>query len=215
MKIVDLGTRIGTSIDLFLNRGADFFPASRKVIRAADFSQCLGVDIDESCRVDLESRGASFDCLDLSQPDALRKLPKADFYIASKVLHHLGSKEVIDDLVGAMLPKVRRGIWFRLLSFEPDNQTGEGVLREQGLRFGWTEKYTPYLCRDVLSCLSSKDIHAELKPARRIRHTKDERVVPIDADPDKDEYEEVMGHKPQVKLVTPLVVEWDLFIRKK
>jgi hypothetical protein len=113
------------------------------------------------------------------------------------------------------LSKSRQGVWFRLLSFEDDSQTGEGVLLDEDLRFGWSKKYLPYLCKDVVSLVPRDSFNLSLNPARRIRHTNDFRVLPVSADDGKEEYENVMGHKPQIKLVPPVVVEWDLFIERK
>tara|TARA_R110002020_G_scaffold276042_7_gene491276 strand:- start:914 stop:1573 length:660 start_codon:yes stop_codon:yes gene_type:complete len=215
MKVVDLGTRIGSTLSVFLRRGSRFFPAHKKFINEIKFSECLGVDREESCRGDLESAGASFQCLDLSGTEVFEGLPEADFYLASKFLHHLPDKEVVDTLVRTVLTKARRGVWFRLLSFEDDSQTGEGILRSKDLRFGWSSKYPHYLCKDVVSLVSRDSFDLELSPARRIRHTNDFRVLPVSADDDKEEYEPTMGHKPQIKLVPPLVSEWDLFIERK
>ena len=215
MKVVDLGTRIGSTLFLFLQRGGKFFPPHRDFISKIQPSECLGVDMEEVCRDDLESFGASFECCDLSEAASLEELPEADFYLASKFLHHLPATEVMDNLVRAMLSKSRQGVWLRLLSFEDDSQTGEGVLLDEDLRFGWSKKYLPYLCKDVVSLVPRDLFNLSLNPARRIRHTNDFRVLPVSADDDKEEYENVMGHKPQIKLVPPVVAEWDLFIERK
>lgn len=215
MKVVDLGTRIGNTLSVFLHRGSRFFPTHAEFIKEIDFSECLGIDKEESCRGDLESAGASFQCLNLSDPEMFEELPEADFYLASKILHHLPEREVADVLVRTMLSKSRRGIWLRLLSFEDDSQTGEGVLRSENLRFGWSERYFSYLCKDVISLISRDLFDLELSPARRIRHTNDFRVLPESADSKKEEYEDIMEHKSQIKLVPPLVAEWDLFIERK
>jgi len=215
MKVVDLGTRIGNTLSVFLRRGSRFFPTHEKFIKEIEFSECLGIDKEESCRGDLESAGASFQCLNLSDTEMFEELPEADFYLASKILHHLSEKEAADTLVRTVLSKSRRGVWLRLLSFEDDSQTGEGILRSEDLRFGWSAKYLPYLCKDVVSLIPRDLFNLELSPARRIRHTNDFRVLPASADSDEEEYEEVMGHKSQIKLVPPLVAEWDLFIERK
>jgi|TARA_R110002051_G_scaffold305965_2_gene376287 hypothetical protein len=215
MKVVDLGTRIGTTLFSFLQRGGRFFPSRRDFISKIQPSECLGVDREEVCRDDLESFGASFECWDLSKAASLEELPEADFYLASKFLHHLPTAEAMDNLVRAVLSKSRQGVWFRLLSFEDDSQTGEGVLLDEDLRFGWSKKYLPYLCKDVVSLVPRDSFNLSLNPARRIRHTNDFRVLPVSADDGKEEYENVMGHKPQIKLVPPVVVEWDLFIERK
>ena len=163
----------------------------------------------------MEGVGASFQVGDVTSGDLLTTLPEADFYLASKVLHHLPAKEQVDEVVRVMLSKARRGVWLRLLSFEDDTKTGDGVLRKSDLRFGWIEKYTPYLCADAVALVSQNVFDMELKAAKRIRHTNDFRVLPASADSDEEEYEEAMGYKPQIKLVPPLVAEWDLFIGRK
>ena len=215
MKVVDLGTRIGSTLMSFLHRGGKFFPSHRDFISKVQPSDCMGVDKEETCRSDLESLGASFKCWDLSDAASLAELPEADFYLASKVLHHLPSGEEMDNLARVMLEKARLGVWFRLLSFEVDEQTGEGVLLAEDLRFGWSKKYSPYLCKDVVSIVPRDLFNLELNPARRIRHTNDIRVLPVSADDNKEEYEDVMGHKPQIRLAPPVVAEWDLFIERK
>ena len=215
MKVVDLGTRIGTTLSEFLRRGPRFFPTHSDFINKISLSECVGVDKDEVYRADLEGVGASFLALDLSSSEGLDALPEADFYTASKLLHHLPDKGCAEDLLRAVLHKAKRGVWLRLLSFEDDDQTGNGVFRKSGLRFGWMEKYLRYLCKDAVSLISRDVFNIELKAAKRIRHTNDFRVLPVSADSDKEEYEEVMGHKPQTKLVPPVVAEWDLFIGRK
>jgi hypothetical protein len=215
MKVVDLGTRLGSTLMSFLRRGGKFFPTHRDFISKVQTSDCVGVDREEMCRADLESLGASFECWDLSDESSLDKLPEADFYLASKVLHHFPGGTEMDNLVRTVLEKARLGVWIRLLSFESDDQTGEGVLLAEDLRFGWSKKYAPYLCKDVVSLVPRGSFNLELNPAKRIRHTNDFRVLPVSADDDKEEYEEVMGHKPQIRLAPPVVAEWDLFIERK
>lgn len=215
MKVVDLGTRIGGTLSGFLRRGHRFFPSHAKFIRGIQFSDCLGIDELSKYRWDLEELGASFQVMDMSLEESVTALPEADFYLVSKLLHHLSDKDKMDALVSEVLSKARRGVWLRLLSFEDDSETGEGVLRDKDLRFGWSEKYTPYFCKDAVARIPRDVFNIELKPAKRVRHTNDFRVLPTSVNSDDEEYEVVMGHKPQIKLVPPLVAEWDLFIERK
>jgi hypothetical protein len=221
MKVVDLGTSIGQALHEFSRKGPKYFSDDSNFVRDVFstgpelFSGCLGVDKFDKYRADLEGLGASFLVMDLSTEENVLELPEADYYIASKLLHHLGSEEAMERLVRHILCVSRRGVWLRLLSFEDDIESGEGALSKYDLRFGWSCKYTPCSVKTIVSYVDTEEWDLELFPARRLRHTNDFRVLPTTSDPDKEEYEEVMGHKPQHELVPAVVAEWDLFIGKK
>ena len=220
MNVVDLGTNIGQTLNEFSRKYRRFFPKDCPFLddvfeEPVDFSTCLGVDKHEKYRADLEGVGASFEVLDLSDVGCVDMLPESNYYIMSKLLHHLGTLEDAKYLLASVLNKSKRGVWVRALSFESDDQTGEGVLHKHGLRFGWSTKYVPCPIQDLIALIDLATWDLDLLPAKRIRHTNDYRVLPLDSDPDKEEYEEVMGHKPQHKLFPEVVAEWDIFIGKK
>lgn len=219
-NVVDLGTNIGQTLNEFSRKCKKFFPGDSAYLDSLFngpkvFSGCLGVDKEEKYRSDLEGQGASFAALDLSDASTVDSLPAASYYVTSKLLHHLGSLESASYLVNAMLAKASRGVWIRALSFEQDDQTGEGVLNKFGLRFGWANKYTRCPIKNIISLVDLDVWDINLLPAKRIRHTNDYRVLPLDSPADKEEYEEIMGHKPQHQLVPEVVSEWDIFIGKK
>ena len=220
MNVIDLGTNVGQTLNEFSRKYHRFFPKDCPFLdgvfgEPAGFSTCLGVDQHERYRADLEGVGAAFRVLDLSDVGDVDTLPESNYYIMSKLLHHLGTFECAEYLLSTVLDKAKRGVWVRALSFEQDDQTGEGVLHKHGLRFGWSTKYVHCPVQGLISLVDLNTWDINLLPARRIRHTNDYRVLPSGSDPDKEEYEEVMGHKPQHHLFPEVVAEWDIFIGKK
>ena len=220
MNVVDLGTNVGQTLNEFSRKYRRFFPKDCSFLdgvfeEPTGFSSCLGVDQHEKYRADLEGVGASFEVLDLSESSAVDTLPESAYCVMSKVLHHLGTFEAAEYLFSSVLTKAQRGVWVRALSFEQDDQPGEGVLRKYDLRFGWSTKYVHCPIQGLVSLVDLRKWDINLLPAKRIRHTNDYRVLPIGSDPAKEEYEEVMGHKPQHHLFPEVVSEWDIFIGKK
>ena len=220
MNVIDLGTNVGQTLNEFSRKYHRFFPKDCPFLDdvfdgPTGFSTCLGVDRHEKYRADLEGVGATFEVLDLSDAAAVSTLPESNYYIMSKLLHHLGTPEGAEHLLSTVLGKVKRGVWIRALSFEQDDQTGEGALHKHNLRFGWSTKYVHCPIRSLIALIDLNKWDLNLLPAKRIRHTNDHRVLPIGSDPGKEEYEEVMGHKPQHHLFPEVVAEWDIFIGKK
>jgi len=215
MSVVDLGTRFGTSIASFLHKSSTFFP-NQSQLGTPDF-ECIGVDIDEIHRGDLEGRGYRFMCGDLRSHGFRESLPEADFYLVCNLLHHLRSPRDQSDVLCCALEKARRGVWFRAKSFEEDATSGEGVLISEGLRFCWSRDYSSYSISEITALVRETLPEASLRvePAKRIRHTKDKRVVPADTKTDSFFYAAAMGPKVYMELPKPVVCEWDIFVENK
>jgi len=211
LSAVDLGTKFGLSISTFLRKPDKFFPSHIQPM--ADIA-CVGVDIDSTYRGDIEGQGHSFLCGDVLDQGFRESLPQADFYLMCNILHHLGTKEVSDELLRCALRKAQLGVWIRVKSFEEDAVNGEGILLAANLRFCWSRDYSSYSVSELISVIKEMrpDSSLRVEPAKRIRHTKDKRVVPADTELDSFYYDVRMGRKEHMTLPKPVVCEWDIFV---
>jgi hypothetical protein len=216
-RVVDLGTKLGSALTEFRRRADQFFPDLPKLPPG----ECLGVDRNEKYRADVEGQGYLFAGWDLTDSDVLTGLPTADYYIAWDFLEHLPDTLWSQTLVKLMLHNARRGVWLRLPSFEQDAQTGEGRLKELGLRFAWTEwtghksRFTLMDCAAAIqeySLETGRSVKTKFKPGRRVRSTADSRVVPLAAPVDTVKYTAALGLKPVQQLEPPLVAQWEVLL---
>lgn len=214
VSVVDLGTKFGKSISTFRMKSATFFPEHMRPDTDMD---CVGVDEDDVYRRDIEGLGHSFLCGDVCDADFRESLPKADFYLVCNLLHHLTSRDASDEVLRYVLREAELGVWFRVKSFEEDAMNGEGVLISEGLRFCWSRDYSSYSISELAALVREVLPEASLRvePAKRIRHTKDKRVVPADAETGTFFYAASMGPKAHIKLPKPVVCEWDIFVENK
>ena len=222
MTVVDLGTKFGKSISTFLMKPATFFPAhiqSGTFQTTPDFD-CTGVDIDKIYRRDLEGRGHRFMRGDLRSRNFRKSLPEADFYLVCNILHHVDAVQALEILCDAV-QKARRGVWFRVKSFEQDDKNGEGVLTAMGLQFSWTRNYSSYTMAELLTFINKTRLPGatvRIEPGKSISHTKDKRVIPLWIKNDSKDsyfYERTMGVKEYMELPKPVVCEWDIFVENE
>lgn len=225
MKIVDLGTKHGEAISHFRSKaGLTVLP--RKEVARCVPGQCVGYERPEaaSYRKKVESRGYQFELADLSVQSNLATLPESSIYLAWHVLEHLPDKMCADRVVQTALDKAKRLAWFRLPSFEQDDDQGEGVLRKLGLRFSWTYwagHPTAWLVSDCVASITTWEIKNPdrpfeliVKPAGYIKSTDDKRVVPISAPIDTNYYSPKLGAKPKGVAFKPFIVsEWEVIVR--
>ena len=213
MKVIDIGTKQGISIATFLRKVNKFFPSYEHSLSAKD---CLGIDVDELYRHDLEGQGFSFTCGDITDSTFRGTLPSPEFFLVCNILHHFPSRRIVEELLLYVLDRAQYGVWFRLKSFETDNENGEGVLLEHGLRFSWSENHITYSCVEVFQvireCCPKATIRIE--PGKFIRHTKDTRVVPKETTSNAFYYDASMGPKEHISLSKPVVCDWDIFVEK-
>ena len=211
MTIVDLGTKFGKSISTFLMRSPTFFPTH---VQSSTEIECVGVDKDDIYRGDIEGMGHSFLCGDVCDAVFRESLPKADFYLVCNILHHLASRDVADEVIRYALRAAELGVWFRVKSFEEDAVNGEGILMAQELRFCWSREHSSYSVSEISALVRETLPEASIRvePAKRIRHTKDKRVVPADTKTDAFFYDVAMGPKVYMELPKPVVCEWDIFV---
>ena len=215
-QVVDLGTKLGNSIGEFRRKANIFWPEFVAPLPEL----CLGIDMQDKYREDVEGQGYKFMALDVTAEGALEQLPEADYYIAWDFLEHLPNKEWSSAIVKVMLHKARKGVWIRMPSFEPDESTGEGVLLNLGLRFAWSNwrgHKSHYLLLDCITAINEYKTEAKrgsiavkTKAGRRVRSTTDDKVVPIDAPIDTVKYSLDMGHKKVEKFDPPLVAQWEV-----
>lgn len=213
MKVIDIGTKQGASIITFLHKVKTFFPSYDEPLVTSD---CVGVELDEDFEHDITGQEIFFMCGDILDPTFRATLPEPDFFLVCNVLHHLPDRNAIEELLGYVLATARYGVWFRLKSFETDDESGEGILLKHGLRFSWSENYTPYYCSEVFQFIRERFPQASIRiePGKRIRHTNDKRVVPRDAVSSSFYYEPTMGVKSHTSLDKAVVCDWDVFIEK-
>ena len=119
-------------------------------------------------------------------------------------------------LLGYVVDTAQHGVWFRIKSFETDSESGEGILLEHGLRFSWSENYTAYNCVEVFQFIRERCPKANIRiePAKRIRHTNDKRVVPVNTSSKSFYYAPAMGPKEHVELRKVVICDWDMFVEK-
>jgi len=219
LKVVELGCKLGNGITEFIRRGSMYYGP---LVRSIDPAECLGIDIQERFRADLESRRLRFRCLDLTADGALEELPEADYYLAWDFLEHLPNMEWVSAVIQVMLRKARKGVWIRMPSFEQDKDTGEGVLRAMGLRFSWSVWHghkCHVLVSDVVQVINEyksgvgrSSIAMKLLAGRCVRSTDDPCVVPIDSPVDTVKYDEKLGPKPIRDLNPDVVAQWEVVV---
>lgn len=221
--VVDLGTKQGNAIDVFLtNAGAMYL--NPEIIKGLKKSKCIGFERPEceKYRKDVEKKGFNFEIANLATDEAIANLPAGKIYLAWHFLEHLPNKEWSEKLVNVSLTKSTVMSWFRLPSFEQDDITGEGVLRKLGLRFTWTNWHghsSHWLVQDCVNAIRSWEIKQErkfsltIRPAGYIKNTADKRVVPIDTPVDVNAYEPKHGYKPIVQFKQAIVAEWEVIVR--
>ena len=214
MKVIDIGTKNGTSVVTFLHKLKVFFPSYSQSLT---FGDCAGVDVDEAFRHDLSGQGISFICGDITDSVFRETLPSPDFFLACNIFHHLPSRRIVEELLGYVLDTAQYGVWFRLKSFETDNDNGEGILLEHDLRFSWSKNHTAYNCVEVFQFIRERCPKATIRiePGKYIRHTDDKRVVPKSTTSSSFYYEPLMGVKEHVELTKPVVCDWDIFVEKE
>jgi len=218
-KVVDLGCKLGRALEEFRRAGPRYYGRAAEAVCPAE---CLGVDRQARYAALVRDRGYGFLGLDLTEPGALERLPRADFYLAWDFLEHLPDKGWSDAVLRAALARARIGVWLRMPSFQQDDDTGEGALRALGLRFTWTRwtgHRSGYLIEEALEAIGlyRKEVNrpavaVRAEPRGLIRSTEDPRVVPADAPVDTVRYEPGLGAKPLVDFDPPLVGQWDLVV---
>jgi|TARA_R110000824_G_scaffold115066_3_gene265988 hypothetical protein len=238
LDIVDLGTKMGNATIEFLQfskRHLDQqnnkpLPSylTREEFNSIDIRKCVGYERaeGEKYRAQVEGRKMQFRIADLATAGAIEELPPAKVYLAWHFLEHVPNKDWSRKLVHASLSSSRWMSWFRLPSFQQDDATGEGALREHGMRFTWTNwrgHPSHWLVEDCTAAITSwamdnqdRPYHLSVRPAGYIRSMDDHRVVPIDTEIDVNKYQKKHGPKPlHVKLKQPIVAEWEVIVRFK
>ena len=226
--VVDLGTKKGNAIEAFLTKVGQTLIGKDAVARLQP-ARCVGYERleGEGYRKDVEARGCQFRLANLATDEAIAQLPPAEVYLAWHFLEHVPNKDWSRKLVQASLSCSQQAAWFRLPSFEQDTETGEGVLREHGMRFTWTNwrgHPSHWLVQDCLDAINDwnqkqdpaarRQYVLNVKPAGYIRNMRDHRVVPIDTPIDVNRYESRFGPKPlAVKFKKPIVAEWEVTVR--
>jgi hypothetical protein len=214
--LVSLGCGLGNTFLEFIRTGAPYFGEDVRMIRPAE---CLGIDRNYHFHDDLVNRNLQFLQLDLLECD-LAVLPAADYYMAWNYLHaNLPDKEWMAAVVETMIHKARKGVWLRIPSFEQDEATGELALKEFGLRFAWTKRWSPYLLHDLVTAINAYKVKTKrgslrlkIKPAARVRTSQEPCVVPENAPLDATEYHPSMGERRVTPFDPPLVSQWDVVV---
>lgn len=235
--LVDLGTKLGQSMKTFLNvaeshrKGVYNFKAFKgleSVLEGLDKKKCVGFERPQAASYEktVRSHGFDFKLLDLSVLDNVKSLPTSKFYCMFHFLEHLPNKEIAGKVVEESLSKAKHLVWYRLPSFEQDKKTGEGVLRDLGLRFTWTNwagHPCHWLVEDCLSSISrwgdlNKDrpYDVVVKPGVTMKDTADARIVPIQAPVDVQAYsQKEHGPKPFKVFKEKVIAEFEILVRFK
>jgi len=221
--VVDLGTKRGGAIREFFRKGDVFTKSGIK--ESCRPIKCVGYERQEGevYRKDVESHGYQFRVADLSTEEGLAELPKSRVYLAWHFLEHVPDKACSDRAVKAALSNCQELAWFRLPSFEQDEDNGEGVLRKHGMRFTWTHwrgHTSHWLVEDCVRSISnwgeanpSRNYSIFIKAADYVKSMKDRRVVPIDAPIDTNQYAATMGNKPNLPAFDPPVIAaWEVAV---
>jgi hypothetical protein len=201
-KVVDLGTKKGSAIDVFLKRGKMYYGREIPKILPA---QCLGVDRAEKYRKDVEKQGFAFEACNVLEPMS-PCWEEADYFLAWDFLEHLPSIEDSNNVLSWMLLWAQKGVWLKMPSFEQDEQ-GEGQLRRHGLRFAWTHWHghpSHYKVSDARGVIS-QGVKVKHRHQRIIKNSSSKFIVPVDAPLDTIEYTPELGPKPKVKFDPPVI----------
>lgn len=223
--VVDLGTKHGGAIEEFLKRGRVFL-RNESLERRLNRGRCVGYERPqaEDYRGKVEGKGFQFRTANLADDTEIARLPDSEIYLAWHFLEHVPNKDWARKLVQASLTHSRHFAWFRLPSFEQDEQNGEGFLRKHGMRFTWTNWLghpTHWLVGDCTNAIidwekenPERKFDLQVRPADRITSMKDQRVVPIDTPVDVNKYEAKFGPKPlDVRFTTPVIAAWEVTVR--
>ena len=223
--VVDLGTKHGNAIDSFFRYAANAgLPAEQ--LAGFQKSRCVGYEREQAAeyRSIVETKGYQFRLANLTMEANLNDLPTADVYLLWHFLEHLPTKLESQRVLLAALARTRTMVWLKLPSFQPDAYNGEGVLRDRGLRFTWTEwtgHPTPWLLQDCQKTLelwqtqaADRSYSTLVRPARVIEYSDNRHVVPINAPVDTLKYDPRHGPKPDPPIRFPrrVVAEWDVII---
>lgn len=224
--VVDLGTKKGGALVEFLKQGDVFTRSGIK--EQCRRIRCVGYEREqgEAYRADVESRGFQFKIANLATDEGIAQLPKSRVYLAWHFLEHVPDKSWSDKLVKASLSNCQELAWFRLPSFEQDEENGEGVLRKHGMRFTWTHWHghtSHWLVDDCVRSISDwgaanpeREYSVFIKPADYVKSMSDKRVVPISAPIDVNVYHPKYGGKPKLgPFEPPIVAAWEVAVAFK
>lgn len=228
LDIVDLGTKHGNAISTFFNLVKKKSPLVQNLnfnTAALKPKLCTGFErpAAEKYRSIVEDKGFNFSILDLSDPKDVVKLPQGKVYLMWHFLEHLPDKLTSKLVLQEALSKTSGMVWCRLPSFEPDMNTGEGVLRQFGLRFTWTHwsGHTSFWlvddCVQAIAEWSEHNPHRKfklvIKPCEYMQDTNDKRIVPIDAPIDTQVYSPEQGKKPFKSFNPKVVSAWEVIVK--
>jgi len=224
LDIVDLGTKHGNAISEFLGKGRQYLTKPESLLP----KNCVGYERPEGeeYRLIMEKKGFQFRVADLANDLEISLLPPAEVYLAWHFLEHVPNHDWARKLVIASLRNSKQVAWFRLPSFQQDEVTGEGVLRNHGMRFTWTNwtgHPTPWTVQDCIASITEwtsqhpgRSFELIVKPADRVRDMSDERVVPIGTPTNVNKYEPKYGPKPlSIKFSRPIIAAWEVIVRFK
>ena len=223
--VVDLGTKHGNAIDAFFRQAAGAGLPEEQLAKFQK-SRCVGYEREQAAdyREIVEAKGYQFRLANLAMEAKLNELPTSDVYLLWHFLEHLPSKLEAQRVMLAALARTRTLVWLKLSSFQPDSYNGEGVLRDRGLRFTWTEwkgHPTPWLLQDCQKALQlwrtqapDRSYIAKVRPAKMIEYSDNPHVVPVNAPADTLKYHPSHGRKPKPPIRFPrrVVAEWDVII---
>lgn len=228
LDIVDLGTKHGNAISTFFNlvkKKNAIFNNLNFDVDSLNPKLCIGFErpAAENYRSIVEGKGFNFSILDLADPLDIVKLPQGKVNLMWHFLEHLPDKATSKLVLQEALTKTSGMVWCRLPSFEPDLDTGEGVLRKLGLRFTWTHwsGHTSFwLVDDCVKAITEwgeqnpqRKFKLVIKPCEYMRDTNDKRIVPIKAPIDTQVYRPSYGKKP-FKVFNPKVVSaWEVVVK--
>ena len=215
-KVVDLGTKQGGALGVFLKHGQMYFDTFG--IKPGD---CLGIDRKRTYEKAVRKRGYHFKEANIFSDEFV--WPKADYYLAFDFLEHLPDIHASDQVLRRMIENARRGVWLRMPSFEQDEETGEGQLKKLGLRWAWTTwrgHPSHYLkgqaCSIIQTSLPQRMFRMKVRPNRIMANTSDRSIVPIDAPGEANRFDQkTMGRKPHRKLDPPVVGQWEVIVNRK
>jgi len=222
--VVDLGTKHGNAIAEFLKKG-NMYLGNDQLFKSFRKDRCVGYERPEAenYRSIVEKKKFRFRVADLATDEAIAAMPAAHVYLAFHFLEHVPNKSWANKLVKASLTNAKSLAWFRLPSFEQDKDTGEGVLREHGMRFCWTHwtgHPTHWLVQDCVEAIEEwakdnpeREYTLKVKPAELYKNIGNPRIVPISAPIDTNEYSESLGPKPKLPNFKPPVVSaWEVIV---